>query len=177
MIVVVRLLTIFFFCKKLRMFFSRNAIYCENVNNVFCILFRNVKCDREMRFQIFLLAEVFLWIRFRDHVWSSHYLCFDCLTRVFSRWLMFDKKNSSNLDESDLSNMSVISSNLIRDVSSNLRKCISSNLINNISSNLMTISHQILTNDISSNLMISHQILWKFCLSSLISVFEWQARM
>jgi hypothetical protein len=124
------------------MFFSKDATCCEDVNNVFYVLSRNVKCDRNMRFQIFFLAEIFLWNRSRDHAWSFHRLCFDCLTRVFSRWLMLNENDSSNLDENDSLNMNDISLILISDVSSNLTKCISSNLINNISSNLMTIFHQ-----------------------------------
>ncbi len=36
-------MTIFFFCKRLRMFFLKNAIYCENVNNVFLRLVS--KCE------------------------------------------------------------------------------------------------------------------------------------
>ncbi len=123
------------------MFLSKDATCCEDANNVFCVLSRNVRCDREMRLQIFSFAEISLWICSRDHAWSSHRLCFDCLTRIFSRWLMLDE-SSSDLDENDSSNMSDISSNLISDVSSNLTRCISSKLINNISSNLMMISHQ-----------------------------------
>jgi hypothetical protein len=123
------------------MFLSKDATYCEDVNNLFCVLSWNVRCDREMRFQIFSFAKVFLWIRSRDHAWSSHRLCFDCLTRVFSRWLMLDKNDSSDFDESDSSNMNVISSNLINDVSSNFDERYLIKL-DDISSNLMTISHQ-----------------------------------
>jgi hypothetical protein len=87
------------------------------------------KCD----FRFFLLQKVFLWIRSRDHAWSSHRLCFDCLTRTFSRWRtrsnsifrndrdlneathQIRRKRFIKFDESD-------SSNLIRAISSNLIK-------------------------------------------------------
>jgi hypothetical protein len=87
------------------------------------------KCD----FRFFLLQKEFLWIRFRDHAWSFHRLCFDCSTRVFSRrrtrfnsifskWQKLDEtirqirwKRFIKLDEND-------SSNLIRAISSNLIK-------------------------------------------------------
>jgi hypothetical protein len=40
------------------------------------------ECD----FRFSSLQKVSLWIRSRDHAWSSHRLCFDCPTRIFSRW-------------------------------------------------------------------------------------------
>ncbi len=62
---------------------------------------------------------------------------------------------------------------------------LSSNLMNNVSTSLMIVSHQILTSDILSNLMmIFHQTWWRYLIklnenfvcSSLMSVFEWQAK-
>jgi hypothetical protein len=144
------------------------------------------ECD----FRFFFLQRVSLWIRSRDHVWSSHRLCFDCSTRVFSRWRtrlnsFFFFRNDKNLtrrlirlDESDSSNLTRathqtwyershqiwldgFSSNLTDDISSNLMSCISSNLMNDISSNLMSCISSNLMNDISSNLMTTfHQIWW-----------------
>ncbi len=92
---------------------SKDTTCYENASNVFCLEMWNVieKCD----FEFFLLQRVFLWIRSRDHAWSSHRLCFDCSTRIFSRWRT--KSNSIfwndrsltkrliKLDESDSSNL------------------------------------------------------------------------
>jgi hypothetical protein len=152
------------------MFLSKDATCCEVANNVFLRLARNVKCDREMRFQIFFLQKVFLWIRSRDHVWSFHHLCFDCSTRFFSKWrtrlnsifrsdknltkrlIKFDENDSLNLtkathqtryERSYQTWLDDFSSNLTDDISSNLTSCISSNLMSDILSNLMS--------DISSN--------------------------
>ncbi len=118
------------------------------------------KCD----FKFFFLQKIFLWIRFRDHAWLFHRLCFDCSTQVFSKWRTKSKsifRNDKNLtrrfikfDESDSSNLTKathqtwyersrqtwlndFSSNSTDDISSNMMKCISSNLINDISSNLI----------------------------------------
>ncbi len=109
------------------------------------------KCD----FRFFFLQKISLWIRSRDHAWSSHRLCFDCSTRIFSRWrtrsnsIFRNDKNLTKrfikLDESD-------SSNLTNNISSNLMSCISSNLMNDISSNLTNEISLNLTNDTSSNL-------------------------
>jgi hypothetical protein len=120
----------------------------------FCLEMWNVieKCD----FRFSSLQKIFLWIRSRDYVWSSNRLCFDCSTRVFSKWrTKFNSifRNDRNLtkrliklDENDSSILTDnISSNLMSDISSNLMSCVSSNLTNDIS--------LILTNDISSNLI------------------------
>jgi hypothetical protein len=123
------------------------------------------KCD----FSFLLLQRVFLWICFRDHVWSFHRLCFDCSTRVFSRWKKLDKathqtrrKRFIKFDENDSSNLiraifhqiwlDDFLSNLTDDISSNVINCISSNLINDISSDLMS--------DISSNFEKKRQFLY-----------------
>jgi hypothetical protein len=44
----------------------------ENVNNVFYVLSRNVRCDLKNAIQICLLQKLFKTIRFRDHAWSFH---------------------------------------------------------------------------------------------------------
>jgi hypothetical protein len=49
------------------------------------------KCDFRFSF-----TKIFLWIRFRDHAWSFHRLCFDCLTRVFFEMTNVLRKRSSN---------------------------------------------------------------------------------
>jgi hypothetical protein len=134
----------------------------------FCLEMWDVieRCD----FRFFFLQKVFLWIRSRDHAWSSHRLCFDCSTRIFSRWrtkfksIFWDDriltKRLIKLDESDSSNVTnnissnlMSSSNLTNDISSNLTNDISSNLTNDISSNLTNDISSNLTSDISSNLV------------------------
>jgi hypothetical protein len=116
------------------MFLSKNATCYENANNVFLRFVS--KCEMWSRNAIsnfFLLQKIFLWIRSRDHAWSFSRLCFDCSTRVFSRWRtrsnsIFSKwqkldetthqirrKRLIKLDEND-------SSNLIRAISSNLTR-------------------------------------------------------
>jgi hypothetical protein len=139
-------------------------------------------CD----FRFFLLQKVFLWIRFRDHAWSSHRLCFDCLTRIFSRWrtkfnsifrsdrdltkrlIRFDESDSSNLTKATHQTwyersrqiwINDFSSNLTDDISSNVMSCISSNLMSDILSNLMS--------DISSNFERERQSLY-FLISDLM---------
>ncbi len=113
----------------------------------------------------FSFAKIFLWIRFYNHAWSFHHLCFDCLIRIISKWRMFDKNDSSNFDQSDSLNMNDISSSLINDVSSNLTKYISLNLINNISSNLMTISHQ-------TWWIMSQQVWWLYLIKFWRTIFH-----
>ncbi len=140
------------------------------------------KCD----FKFSLLQKVFLWICSCDHAWSSHRLCFDCSTRIFSRWrtklnsiFRSDKsltRRLIKLDESDSSNLTKaihqtwyershqtwlnhFSSNLTDDISSNLMRYISSNLMNDISSNLMS--------DISSNFERERQFSY-FLISDLM---------
>jgi hypothetical protein len=121
-------------------------------------------------FRFFFLQRLFLWIRSRDHAWSFHCLCFDCSTRIFSKWwtrsnsIFESDKNLTKrlikLDENDSLNLTKatyqilyerffiiwlndFSSNLTNDISSNVMNCILLNLMSNISSNLMS--------DISSN--------------------------
>jgi hypothetical protein len=74
---------------RLEMLFSKNTICCENVSNLICcVLSRNVKCDREMRFQIFLLQRYFcefVFVIMLDHLivrffWSSNF--------IFDEWRM-----------------------------------------------------------------------------------------
>ncbi len=124
-------MTIFFFCERLRTFFSKDAICCENASNLIdCVLSRNVKCDREMRFQIFFLQKYFcefvlvimldhfiVYVRLSD---SSFFEMTNVLTRTTHQtW----RKRLIKFDTND------ISSFLIDNISSNLTKCISSNLI------------------------------------------------
>jgi hypothetical protein len=73
------------------------------------------KCD----FRFFLLQKIFLWIRFRDHAWSFHRLCFDCSTRVFSKW--WTRSNSIFRDNRDLTKRLI---KLEESDSSNLTKAI-----------------------------------------------------
>jgi hypothetical protein len=55
------------------------------VNNVFCVLSRNVKCDLRNAIQICLLQKLFEMIRFHDHAWSSHRQFFsDCLISLLT---------------------------------------------------------------------------------------------
>jgi hypothetical protein len=74
---------------RLEMLLSRNTICCENVNNLICcVLSRNVKCDREMRFQIFFWQKYFcefVLVIMLDHLivrffWSS--------SLIFDEWRM-----------------------------------------------------------------------------------------
>jgi hypothetical protein len=178
-------LTIFFFCKRLRTFLSKNAICCENVNNLICcVLSRNVKCDREMRFQIFLLQKYFcefVFVIMFDHLIvyvrlfdSSFFEMINALTRAIHQiW----RKRLIKFDTND------ISSFLINNISSNLTKCISSNFINldikfdNCVSSNFDKRYLIKLDENSSNLTIFHQIRRRICLSSLISVSEWRAKM
>jgi hypothetical protein len=104
----------FSFCKKqlirLKMLIVAKMLIIYFV--AFCLEMWNVieKCDFR-----FFLAKTFLWIRFRDHAWSSHRLCFDCSTRIFSKWrtrfnsiFRDDKSLTRSLikfDESDSSNL------------------------------------------------------------------------
>jgi hypothetical protein len=120
------------------MFFSKNATYCEDASNVFCVLSRNVKCDREMRFQIFLSCRdisvnSFSWsclIISSSMFWLSDSNFFEmtnALTRAtYQTW----RKRLIKLDTND------ISSSLISNISSNLIKldikfdsCVSSNSV------------------------------------------------
>ncbi len=126
----------------------------------------------------FSFAEIFLWIRSRDHAWSFHRLC-------STVWLEFFRDDEC-FDENDSSNMTKaihqiwhddISSFLISNISSNLTKCISSNLIklvikfdNCVSSNSDE-RYLIKLDEDSSNLTIFHQTRRKLCLFSLINVF------
>jgi hypothetical protein len=148
------------------------------------------KCD----FRFSFLQKVFLWIRSRDNAWSSHRLCFDCSTRIFSKWrtksnLIFrDDKNLTRrlikFDESDSSNLTKathqtwyewfhqtwlndFSSNLTDDISSNLMSDISSNLIDDISSNLMSDISSDLMSDISLNFEKERQFFY-FLISDLM---------
>jgi hypothetical protein len=148
------------------------------------------KCD----FRFFLLQRIFLWIRFRDHAWSFHCLCFNCATRIFSKWrtrfnsiFRSDKdltKRLIKLDESDSSNLTKathqtwyersrqtwlddFSSNLTDDISSNVMSCISSNLMSDISSNLMSDISSNMMSDISSNFERERQSLY-FLISDLM---------
>jgi hypothetical protein len=106
----------FSFLRMIKNVLSQNTTCCENVNNVFCyVLFRNVKCDRKMRFQIFFFAESISVNSFRDHAWSFHRLCFNCSTRIFLRWqtkfnsIFRNERNLTKrlikLDESDSLNL------------------------------------------------------------------------
>jgi hypothetical protein len=148
------------------------------------------KCD----FRFFFLQKISLWIRSRNHAWSSHRLCFDCSTRIFSKWRT--KSNSIfrsdrnltkrliKLDESDSSNLTKaihqtwykrsrqtwlddFSSNLTNDISSNVMSCISSNLMSDISSNLMSDISSNMMNDISSNFERERQFFY-FLISDLM---------
>jgi 6-phosphogluconolactonase/glucosamine-6-phosphate isomerase/deaminase len=94
------------------------------------VLSRNVKCDREMRFQIFLLQKYlceFVLVIMLDHFIvyvrlsdSNFFEMTNALTKaIHQTW----RKRLIKLDTSD------ISSSLISNISSNLTKCISSNLI------------------------------------------------
>jgi hypothetical protein len=124
-------LTISLFFERLETFLSRNAICCEDASNLIdCVLSRNVKCDREMRLQIFLLQKYlceFVLVIMLDHLIvyvrlsdSSFFEMTNALTRATHQtW----RKRFIKLDTSD------ISSFLIDNISSNLTKCISSNLI------------------------------------------------
>ncbi len=143
--------------------FSRDAIYCEDASNLFyCILSRNVKCDREMRFRFFLLQKYFcefVLVIMLDHfivyvstVWLEFFRDDECFTKAThqtrrKRLIKFDTSDISSdlMNRISLNLMNRISSNLTNDISSNLTSDISSNLTNDISSNL--------TNDISSNLI------------------------
>jgi hypothetical protein len=124
-------LTISLFCERLKTFFSKDAICCENASNLIdCVLSRNVKYDREMRLQIFLLQKYFcefvlvimldhliVYVRLSD---SNFFEMTNALTRTTHHtW----RKRLIKLDTSD------ISSFLIDNISSNLTKCISSNFI------------------------------------------------
>ncbi len=148
---------------KIRMFFSKNAIYCENVNNVFLRFVS--KCEmwsKNMISDFSFLQKIFLWIHFCDHAWSFHHLCFDCSIRVFSKWrtksnsIFRNDKNLTRrlikLDENDSSNLTKaihqtwyergdFSSNLTDDISLNLMNCISLNLMSDILLNLMSAFH------------------------------------
>jgi hypothetical protein len=46
--------------------------YVDNVDNVFCVLSRNVKCDLKNAIQICFLQKLFKMIHSRDHTWSSY---------------------------------------------------------------------------------------------------------
>jgi hypothetical protein len=162
-------LTIFLFCEKLETFLSKNAIYCEDASNLICcVLSRNVKCDRKMRFQIFFLQKYFcefVLVIMLDHlivyVWLSDSNFFEmtnALTRAtYQTW----RKRLIKLDTSD------ISSFLIDNTSSNLTKCISSNLIKlDIKSDSCVLSNSderylIKLDEDSSNLMKTHQT-WRY---------------
>jgi hypothetical protein len=124
-------LTISLFCERLKTFLSKNAICCEDANNLInCVLSRNVKCDRKMRFQIFFLQKYFcefVFVIMLDHLIvyvrlsdSNFFEMTNALTRATHQtW----RKRLIKLDTSD------ISSSLISNISSNLTECISSNLI------------------------------------------------
>jgi hypothetical protein len=59
------------------------------VNNVFCVLSRNVRCDLRNAIQICFLQKLFEMIRSRDHAWSFHRQFFsDCLISFFDEWRM-----------------------------------------------------------------------------------------
>ncbi len=90
-------LTISLFCKRLRMFFSKDAICCEDVNKVFLRFVS--KCEMWSRNTIsdFSFAEISLWIRSRDHAWSSHRLCLTVWLEFFRDDECFDENDSSNM--------------------------------------------------------------------------------
>jgi hypothetical protein len=74
---------------RLTMLFSKNTICCENVNNLICcVLSRNVKCDREMRFQIFFLQKYFcefVFVIMLDHLIVKFFWSFNL---IFDEWRM-----------------------------------------------------------------------------------------
>jgi hypothetical protein len=165
----------FFFLQKIkiRMFLSKDATCCEDANNVFLRFVSKCKMwSRNAISNFFLLQKVFLWIRSRDHAWSSHRLCFDYSTRVFSKWrtkfnsiFRNDKsltRRLIKLDESDSSNLTKTIHQIWYerdDFSSNMTNDISSNLMSCISSNLMSASHQIWW-------AVSHQTWWAHFIKS-----------
>ncbi len=155
------------------MFLSKNTICCEDTSNVFCVLSRNVRCDREMRLQIFLSCRKYL-CEFVLVIMLDHLIVYVLTVRLeffrdderdLIRFFRDDKdltRRLIRLDESDSSNLTKaahqtwlddFSSNLTDDISSNLMSCISSNLKNDISSNLMSCISSNLMSGISSNLM------------------------
>jgi hypothetical protein len=126
----------------------------------FCVLFRNVRCDREIRFQIFLLQKYlceFVLVIMLDHlivyVWLSDSNFFEMTNALTRTTHQTWRKRLIKFDTND------ISSFLINNISSNLTKCISSNLIkfdikfdNCVSSNFDE-RYLIKLDDISSNSM------------------------
>jgi hypothetical protein len=58
------------------------------VDNVFCIVSRNIRCDLKNTIQICLLLRLFVMIRFRDHAWSSHRQFFWLFSLAFDEWRM-----------------------------------------------------------------------------------------
>jgi hypothetical protein len=156
------------------MFLSKDTTCCENASNVFCVLPRNVRCDREMRLQISFLQKYlceFVLVIMLDHLtvcvstaWPEVFRDDDCLTRATHQTR---RKRLIKLDRIDIPSclISESSLNLTSNISSNLMNRLSFSLTNDISSNLMSWSSFSLTGDISSNLMISHQTWWRLCLS------------
>jgi hypothetical protein len=116
-----------------------------------CVLSPNVKCDREMRLQIFFLQRYFCefvlvimlnhFIVYVSTVWLEFFRDDECFTRMTHQTR---RKRLIKLDTND------ILSDLMNRILSNLMNKISSNLMNKISSNL--------TNDISFKLDERHLI-------------------
>ncbi len=172
-------MTISLFCERLETFLSRNATYCENANNLICcVLSRNVRCDRKMRFQIFLLQKYFcefVFVIMLDHfivyvrLFDSNF--FEMTNALMRATHQTWRKRLIKFDTND------ISSFLISNISLNLTKCISSNLIKldikfdkcvSLNSDKW---YLIKLDEDSSNLTIRHQIRRRFCLFSLMNVF------
>ncbi len=85
--------------------FSRNATCCEDASNLFCcVLSRNVKCDREIRFQIFFRKDIFVnsfsWLcliisSFKFQLSDSSF--FEMTNVLRKRLIKLDESDSSHL--------------------------------------------------------------------------------
>ncbi len=131
------------------------------VDNVFCILFRNVRCDLKNAIQICFLQKLFKMIHSRDHAWSSHRQFFWLVKSCFWRMTHAHSRLSSDVCLFSICRTtSMMRRQAWQNISSNLRRAIyqiwRKRLIKLDESDSLKLDEN---NVISSNLMItsSHQ--------------------
>jgi hypothetical protein len=108
-----------------------NELLREYVDNLFCIVSRNVRCDLKNAIQICFLLRLFVTIRSRDHAWSSHFQFFwlfsfvltndACLFSII-KWRMLVLDSSSDVYDETSLNLTKHLIKLIVSDSSNLTK-------------------------------------------------------